>query len=1711
MSKLKFSGKPYYDDFDVSKGYYKVLFKPKKSIQIRELNQVQSVLGNQIEKFADHIFKSGSRVGGGSVRFEKNVQYVTLSETSVDFDKLQDKEIKGLSSGVTATVKTYSQRVVVGPSDIEDNTLYIVYTSAGTNGAAFQFSPGEILQVQDDTSYEVTSKAIGKGSLFSVSESTYYVYGQFVSCPAQTIVLGKYTTTPTYKVGLLINQSIVNSTDNSNLLDNAIGTDNYSAPGADRYEINLILSKKPIDYPKDDQFIDLGKITEGVLQEQVNRPQYSQIMDMIARRTYDESGDYSVRPFFLSIGEHPTDSTKYLGKLSDGKAYVKGHEIEKPPGSTVEIDKALVISNKSASVFVNYGNKMYLKATTGTLDPSAYIFDKLDIQPYGTGASQGTIYIKSFEYLGNDGTYDIYFINYFDVDFTFTYNNTDPLNNLYDVNFDNSLVFKFPVEGIYSVTNIEFTDNDENQISATLKTKTPTQTSLGSIIGTNPRADISLSFADAYELVSVYNNTTSEDITDRYTLHPNVNDNYYEYSFIRLGKYETAPAISDSLTITVKRYVHGNLTGQCFAKDSYVGVSHDEFPTYTSSKGQYYNLRDCLDFRPVKKPDGSFIELNEIPKQGTDITADISYYSDRKDILVLSDGGEFAVIKGDAYSYPKIPDNTMPVYKLDIKAYTSDPYEGIIQKYVDNKGYTMKSIGNIRENIEDVEYYVSLNLLDKQMSEIEVLDSNGNKRYKNGFITDNFTTINQASTNSNDYQAGVDRKNGILRPSFKRRNVKLDLDLLESNNYQITGDVITLPYSDIVFTYQQYASKTLSVNPYFIYAAEGQMSLSPSNDSWSDTITEPKLKVSIDTGVEAVRQLASKAGLTGTYWGEPIVSEEVLNSKQDTTISKTAGRKREGFVGGSGARDVITTTTTRTTSRIDTIKQTTTINGVKRDIEAKIIDNSLGTKVKDITLLPYMRSIDVQFYVSGLLKNTQFYAFFDDVDVNDDVRPINGAFGEPIISDETGSIVGVFRIPNEENKRFFVGSKKFRITNTSNNSVDPDELRSFAETQFHAGGVRQTKQESILSVATPEFSDTAVQTISSKQLSRSTVIDRSSSQTSQSFAVRPLLIGGTDPIAQSFYVQEEDGVFITKCDLYFSEKGENDIVWLELREMVNGYPSSKILPFGRVVKASSSVTTSTDSSKPTTFTFESPVYLQGNTEYCYVVGSQDKEYRLHISRLGGTDILTNQVISTQPHMGTVFKGQNNRTWNAEQYEDIKFTLYKAKFDISSDMVAAFNKSDEGTLEAMETNPFETTVDSYEIRIHHNNHGLSIGNKIKINMLEDNWFDMVVESGIPITGQTISGDNGSFTIKELLYVDEDSLTGYQNYKFKLTNLTGYFSDNESVTGEAYSETINDSKSKKHSISVIDNEDILNATLPTGIDNTFNGINLNELSKKAHTVTGVDSLDTFNITINEKATVTGRIGGDGNYIMPNIACEAIELNASIIDFSGTGHWYFDSIIHSGIGSNLQNDLALTDQAFSDNEFFELEYPIKMNTVMNDLIKYQDGNKSFTAYGIYESTNEDLSPVINISSIGITTYGNRIENNDSNTHLDWIDETDSLGFGSELAKYVTIPVQLEDPANIINIYMDVMKDQYSEIQVWYRVLPEQSYDSIIYQDWAQADYVQVDSINEFIETEINIPDGIGGELDNFKQFQIKIVMKSQNSAKIPKIKNLRCIALT
>lgn len=159
-----------------------------------------------------------------------------------------------------------------------------------------------------------------------------------------------------------------------------------------------------------------------------------------------------------------------------------------------------------------------------------------------------------------------------------------------------------------------------------------------------------------------------------------------------------------------------------------------------------------------------------------------------------------------------------------------------------------------------------------------------------------------------------------------------------------------------------------------------------------------------------------------------------------------------------------------------------------------------------------------------------------------------------------------------------------------------------------------------------------------------------------------------DPLAQSFFTTNESGgIFVTSIDVFFRTKDPSIPVRCEIRKLVNGYPAKLDSSNPDLISSLTpdKVNTSSNATAATKFEFNPPVYLPENGEYCFVLFSNSNKYEVWTSVLGERSIETGNIVFEQPYVGSLFKSENNVTWTAYQFEDIKFTINKAKFNTTA--------------------------------------------------------------------------------------------------------------------------------------------------------------------------------------------------------------------------------------------------------------------------------------------------------------------------------------------------------------------------------------------------------------------------------------------------------------
>ena len=334
-------------------------------------------------------------------------------------------------------------------------------------------------------------------------------------------------------------------------------------------------------------------------------------------------------------------------------------------------------------------------------------------------------------------------------------------------------------------------------------------------------------------------------------------------------------------------------------------MQYDDIPIYSASKidvdepepSGKFPLYDTYDFRPrvddVTGASATLSTVDEItglsfnfysrsfggtggttvdtPKPGSFVQADFEYYLPKFASLILMNKGDFKIIEGQSAEnplLPKVPDNCMLMATIFLPAYTFLPKNVSIRK-LKNQRYTMKDIGKIAKRLDHVEYYTALSLLERDAESFEVTDANGLNRFKSGFVVDNFKGHRIGDTVHRDYKNSMDFELGQLRPKHKAKAV----DLIESVStdtartaagYKKTGDLITLPYSEITITEQPYATRTEKITALQYSSYIGSITLSPSSDTWFETEIIPELVVNEEGDYDAV--LAQEANNLGSIW-----------------------------------------------------------------------------------------------------------------------------------------------------------------------------------------------------------------------------------------------------------------------------------------------------------------------------------------------------------------------------------------------------------------------------------------------------------------------------------------------------------------------------------------------------------------------------------------------------------------------------------------------------------------------------------------------------------------------------------------------------------------------------------------------------------------------------------------------------------------------------
>lgn len=1614
--------------------------------------------------------------------------------------------------------------------------------------------------LQESITYDIGTdpNTIGYGALVFINDGIYFINGRFVVVDSQILIVSKYADITAngneLPVGFLVKESIVTPEEDSSLYDNAIGSTNETAPGATRYKIEVTLAIKPDDENVKD-FIQIMVLKEGVASSPPNQTDYTPLfLEMFARRTYDEAGDFIVNDFLLDLKEHLNNGTnggeyppgdgglEHLVSLTldPGKAYVRGYEVETNTPTKKTTDKSRDI-DKATDIFISnpYNNYLYVNLAPGSLvsgSPTTLTelvqLDNSTITQLkkSNGDIIFTTILMGIEPFGGD-YYKIFFtqltpttanskvndIAYIDQSGKLAAVTSPPGIPTISVS-QSSLLYNIPLSYVKNITSTVFrafkyqigTISGSDTITlppdSTLQyvgdinaytviitgvgyvrpilvSVSPTgavalqlpstytanysiwanvarkiyapkvKTSASGITGptsftnNNLIKDFKLNHVDIKELI--YVKIDGVDYTVNYELDNGQRDNMYAYGRIKLKPGNFLPS-SGNIEVSYTYYQHS--AGDFFTVDSYTALAYEDIPSYNGTF-----LGNVIDLR-YSEATGDVMPLVAPNK---DLIIDYSYYLARRDIIVVDNKRNFSVLRGVPSLTPAPPkglNDAITLYELSIPAYTFKSSDIMVNKF-NYKRFTMKDIANLEKRIESLEYYTQLSLLEADIQGKEFLD-----KFKNGFIVDNFESLTTGDVENPLHTIALDFNAGEMRAEAVTKAVNVVATTL--SNCVNTNGIITLPYTEVPYQEQKLASTVVRIQPFIKFNWNGKIKLTPSFDNWISYTQAPDLT------------------LDGGFFPATTNQSQVMNKVWDVaarifvgteTSNNQSGKVNINAGGASSAAGVGVTSRSgsgfRVTERVSVSTQT----------------NFVGTRVVDIGAVPYIRSRWVKFSITGLKPNTKVTPYFDGVNVSTycfKTQPqvyygqywnwvlYNGSWvsqqtsgsNDVFISNGAGVIEGWFNIPNNSRMRFKTGVRKFAVYDTLENPT------TSAEGDYVANGTNITLQNVFVTTT---------------------------------FVRRDQF--WYDPVAQSFEVSNDEGIFATSADLFFGPNatGSGETVTVQIRNMVNGYPGEHVATtVDRVVNVGSS-----DAQLYERFTFDHPVYLEPKKEYALVVITDSTDLTVWVSELGqksvrpgDTTSFSGEYINKQPYLGSLFKSQNNSTWTAEQTQDLKFRLNRAKFTVTGSAIATFANELEPTDAESEANIFKQVLDN-------NPFSVAFGARLTLTNGGSGYTSApTITASATIGGPSIGtvtatlGSNVGVDDDKVVSIAFSGLNGFTAPAVVTINNAGTGGTGLTILSEYFPGNKVYVRHPNHGFKAGDLVtlsypplDVLSPTLVLGDFNT------NDLHG-THTITSATT-DTYNITIstgsNNDTVDFG--GGDGivaSQIVPysyvRIMTDAIVLNGTHLEWKIQSRDYATRFIDSyetGVAEGGVVDLgALKVVSGNDRQSLQL--------------------KSY-----FGTSTDYLSPVINEERVTVYTTVNRI-NSSKDSRVDDLGNED-YKVNNSISRYATKNITLANSASELQVYIDINLPTGTGVNLYCMVANEPvSVSNVIY-DWHPMTLVQGGSytdVDVFKEAKWVYDSPI-----DFSNFVIKAVLSSwieEGDTKFrtitPRCKRFRGIAL-
>ena len=1752
---IKFNVDPYYDDFlkagsdglSPKEKYHKVLFRPGIAVQAREMTQLQSMLQNQVTQFGNHMFKEGALVIPGGNAYNNYADYVKLSAISTPITSaMVGKHFKN-ADGLRAKVIA-----AVAATGSDEDTLYVVYqNSNGTTNTDKTFSASDALTEQvwnsststyDDgtiTATVGTTTPTGYGALVQVEEGIYFIRGHFVVVKSETLILSKYTNNVSFDVGLEITEAITTSAEDNTMNDNATGTPNYAAPGAHRYSIKTALKTQANFASTVDNFLLLLRIVNGKIQKQVRETDYNVIEDTMARRTFDESGDYTVRPFKVTMKEDtavntPGDATKLAAAIEPSKAYVRGYEIETLSTTNLTINKSREAALfEGASVSSVIGNYVKLTASTVTGLPDMLTYDTVNLNNTaisgGSGSTIGTARIRQTERDGTD--FNVYL---FDIQMSGT-NSFTAVKSIRSTSYmsgdvtlvnskavlrdptRNTLVFKLPFERVKTCddgtgdfnyvyfSNKKFSADTVSAGEATFTTAGSTELFepfdtdnwiLAVTSGSNAKQIITLSNSD----VNIASGSQSVNISG-------LSSHEGETVQLIAGVKKTLDHDSKSLTTDGSQNIH---------QVAFTDSGNNAVKTVIEAGDLQLGKADGYRLLAVYM-------AADFTTAAADTDVDVKEYYDfdngQKDNfygisrIKIKPGTNFKptgalLVKYEFFSH----DGTGDFFSVDSYSGLTNS-DGAAVTYEDIPSYSVKSTGEVIELRSAIDFRP------------RVSDA-GTNFSGTGAVTK--LVPEPATTFTTDVQYYLNRKDKV----FLDKNGSFGVvEGVSGLNPDLPDD----PKDGMVLYH-------LFVPAYTLKPSEVQI-----------TILDNKRYTMRDIG-----KIERRVN-TLEYYTSLSFLEKEASGRQIVDSTGALQRFKNGFVVDSfKSYNVADVKSTEYRAAIDPDDGTLRPQFVQEATRLRYDASSSSgiQKTGDLVTLPYSNADLINQTQASSLINVNPYDVFTwqgSVDLSPssdewrdtrrrpDVTIDNAGVTEAMLNqiNETTSFGTVWNnwqtqwsgtqtqegnwIRTRERSNVGFGLRQFR---TITSTTTENQTRVGTSTSLAWSTQVESQGDRIVSIDIAPF-------IRSRQISFSATRMKPNTQVYAFF----------DGVAVSDFVREEaytlwsdnNTSVVTGLNSITSHPSTAGALVTDGTGKVTGsffIPNNSATRFNtgsRVFRLTDSSTNATTNTTEAQSTYTASGLID-NVEEVFL---STRVPRVEQSNVNDNRIITNTRTRTQEgwwdplaqsflvdEVGGAYITQAD-IFFGEKDDNIPVTVQIREMSngFPSPRIAPFgevvkNAADVNTSATGATATsfvFESPVFLQE-NVEYCIVILANTNKYKV------WHAVMGEddtAGVKINKQPYAGVMFKSQNASTWTADQNADLKFKIHRANFTtgataNLILKNDEPEKVQLR-YDALRMTSGSNVVRVYHDDHGFFKHATVNssvtiTGVASAVHGIPASELNA-THVVDNVEQ-DSYTITVSTNATSTG-IGGAGTVVATdNRAFQAFQANIQQVLLNNTNiTWAAKTSSGLGLTETSRTPYVL-DAAFS---------PIIPNETMytdtTRVIATTDNKSSPTMYvrGTFTSTKANLSPAVDLERATVFTIGNRIDRPVGSTTAgfnvvaDYVAEN-TTETGSALSKYVTKTVLLDEASSTLKLFIDVARPNNTEFDVYYKSAEDET--SIDATAWTLAtpdNPIPVSDIGEFKEVEWSID-----PTEDFKAFSIKIVMKSENPAFVPQGQALRAIAL-